>query len=130
MRRLIFAIICLVAAFTASTAMAAVLPQEQAIVDQINTQLPMDMGDGIYWTEFDIADNGDFVMTFKAAMLPAASEITPEEKASFAEAMKSSLVEDNKIAEICKALNRGMLIKVSNDAGEPCLEQHFAVEEL
>lgn len=117
-------------AFMPALSLSAKTAEEEELVKMMNAELPVYMGNGTSWTEFDIADNGDFVIVYTSMELPEASKVDEKVKEAFAQSIHNSLGANKGLKALCEATGRSLQIKLYNSDKELCLEERFSLSTL
>lgn len=123
MRKLIYGLIIAGALFMGAMPVCAKTEQEEALVKELKGGLPVYVGNGLSWTDFDIQDNGNYMVAYTSTALPAASAITDEVREKFREILAHPMGANKGLINLTNQLKKSLVLRLYNGNGELCLEE-------
>ena len=91
---------------------------DEKLVKELSGGLPVYMGNGMTWTQFDIDKDGEFVISLLSNNLPDVYEIDDDLRAQFKDALTGP---NSGYTALSKNLGRKIRIKVFNSKNDLCI---------
>jgi len=126
MKKILLLIVMAFGSMMLSMPAFALTAQEESLLNEVRGGLPVYMGNGLTWSEFDIADNGELVIGMVSNNLPAAEKMTDDLRAEFRKILtdpKSGYV------GLSKHMGKNLRLNISNAAKELCISELIVAEE-
>ncbi len=132
MKKILAMMILAVVAVIAPAVSFATNPQLKSVENELNAQLPTDMGDGLILKKVSFPDDGTFELHITAADLAgfSKSDIGNDERQAFREAFLGELGPDNEFVQLCSMTGMKLRIVVYNPAGQEVIRETFTSSDF
>ena len=120
MKRLMLILVMAIGAMMMSMPAFGRTAEEENLLKEVKGGLPVYMGNGLTWSEFDIADNGELVIGMVSTNLPEASKMTDDLRKEF-----KAILTDPKSGYVGLSTHMGkpLRLNISNAANELCISE-------
>lgn len=123
MRKLLYCIVLMMGALVVGVPANAKTQEEEALVNELKGGLPVYVGNNISWTDFDILDNGSYMVAYTSTALPAAKDITEEVRSKFREILTHPMGANKGLINFTNKMKKSLVIRLYNGSKELCIEE-------
>lgn len=127
MKKFLALMLLVVAAVVAPAASYAVNPELQAIANEVNSNLPKNVGDGLTLLKVAFPSDTAMEMHFSSADLAGItkSDLDASDRQAFREGFLGFFTPDNEFVQLCKMAGMKLVIVVNNPKGQEVIRETF-----